>query len=74
MKRNLDHRIEILCPVLDKDARIVLKRMLDVQLADSVKARLVNGKLNNSFVTDSNSPILSQDAIYEMFLDKSLKV
>ncbi|PKP02867.1 MAG: polyphosphate kinase 1 [Bacteroidetes bacterium HGW-Bacteroidetes-6] len=74
MKRNLDHRIEILCPVLDKDARKVLKRMLDIQLADNVKARFVNGKSNNVFITDSNPSLLSQDETYRMFVENALKV
>jgi polyphosphate kinase len=39
MERNLDHRVEILTPVLDAGLAAVLKsRLLDLQLSDTVRA------------------------------------
>ncbi len=37
MSRNLHKRIEVLCPVFDKDCRLFLERLLAVWLSDSVK-------------------------------------
>lgn len=38
MTRNLNHRVEIACPVLDQDLKKQLKWILSTQLADNVKA------------------------------------
>jgi polyphosphate kinase len=39
MPRNLDHRIEIAFPILEPSLRAAVREILDVQLADTVKAR-----------------------------------
>jgi polyphosphate kinase len=39
MVRNMDHRIEATCPVLDMGIRSELKEILQIQLSDNVKAR-----------------------------------
>jgi polyphosphate kinase len=41
MPRNLDHRIEIAFPVLEPSLRAAVREILDVQLADTVKARRI---------------------------------
>ncbi len=41
MQRNLDHRVEILFPIEDPDLMKKAKEILDVQLADTVKARIL---------------------------------
>ncbi len=64
MKRNLDHRIEVMCPVLDPAAAAALKDMLMIQLSDNQKARFVNGKKNNTFIKNELPPIDSQSEIY----------
>ena len=45
MTRNTEKRVEVACPVYDKDVKDILNHMLDVMLADNVKARrmLSNG-------------------------------
>ncbi|MCX7697035.1 MAG: RNA degradosome polyphosphate kinase, partial [Bacteroidales bacterium] len=51
MIRNLDHRIEVTVPILDKDIKKILKDYLYLQLKDTCKARFVNGKQHNQYVT-----------------------
>ncbi|MBQ8148346.1 MAG: RNA degradosome polyphosphate kinase [Lachnospiraceae bacterium] len=41
MPRNLDKRVEIMFPVEDKDAKAQAKHILDVQLADTLKAYIL---------------------------------
>ena len=45
MTRNTEKRVEVACPVYDKDVKDALNHMLDVMLSDNVKARrmLSNG-------------------------------
>lgn len=42
MTRNLDRRVELLFPVEDKNAVFKIKQILDISLADTVKARILN--------------------------------
>ena len=41
MVRNFDNRVEVACPVDDADLRKELQDMLDIELADNVKARII---------------------------------
>ena len=42
MTRNTEKRVEIACPILDSKIKEILNHILDVQLADNVKARKMN--------------------------------
>jgi polyphosphate kinase len=67
MVRNLDRRIEVTCPIYDKDIQLEIKKFLEVQWSDNVKARIINNKQNNKFrPLYSDKPIRSQDVIYKM--------
>jgi len=66
MIRNFDHRFEAACPVYDKKLQKEIMDILQIQMDDNVKARLVNVKDNNSYrKTDTETPIRSQIKIYE---------
>lgn len=66
MKRNMDRRIEVMCPVLDKDAAELLKKILWVHLQDNAKARFVNGKNNNIYIRNNRPLFNSQDEVYRL--------
>jgi polyphosphate kinase len=65
MKRNLDHRLEILFPIRDAAIRQRLIRLLDVYFMDNVKARelLPDGKYRA--VPQNGAPIRAQERLYE---------
>jgi polyphosphate kinase len=66
MKRNLSRRIESAFPVYDETLKNEIKDILNIQLSDNVKARVIDAKQNNLYKTDNNSNrIRSQIAIYE---------
>ncbi|MGA1976792.1 MAG: polyphosphate kinase 1 [Bacteroidales bacterium] len=65
MTRNIEHRIEVTCPVFDKNIRNELKHIFDIQWSDNVKARKLDAKLSNKFVKPGKSEIRSQVEIYE---------
>ncbi|MEJ7768402.1 MAG: polyphosphate kinase 1 [Chitinophagaceae bacterium] len=72
MVRNLDHRVEATCPVFDEDIKQVLKNILNIQLSDNVKARILDNGLNNDYVfTDEDKRIRSQIETYNYLLSKS---
>jgi polyphosphate kinase len=71
MVRNLDHRIETACPVFDKNIQRELKEILDIQLSDNVKARILDNELSNKYVTEpGEKKIRSQIQIYNTLLKK----
>ena len=72
MTRNLDKRIEVLTPILDKDIFEELKDILHIQLSDTMKARYLDVLDTNQRVTkDPQIPeIRSQYAIYDYLSEK----
>ena len=70
MTRNLDRRVEVLTPILDNDIFVEMKEILDLQLSDNVKARIIDDSSENSYVNNSQQRIRSQHAIYEYIKHK----
>ena len=54
MVRNLDHRIEVACPVFEKDIQEELKDILQIQLSDNIKARKLDNDLSNQYINPRN--------------------
>lgn len=70
MVRNFDFRIEVACPVYDKNIQAELRHMLNIQLNDNIKARIIGkGQKNEYRKTESSSPVRSQVEIYNFFRD-----
>ena len=73
MLRNLDHRIEVACPIYDKEIQKELRKMLDIQLSDNCKARIISKDKPNKYKkTDSSEKIRSQIEIYNYFKNSLL--
>lgn len=71
MQRNLDHRIEVTCPVYDKRIQEELMTMLQIQLNDNCKARTISARQPNQYRhTSADMKVRAQTAIYQYFLDK----
>ena len=71
MVRNLDHRVEAACPVLDKNIQQEIKEILDIQFSDNVKARVLDNELSNRYVDmDGLKKTRSQIEIYNYLLKK----
>lgn len=49
MPRNLNRRIEVACPVYNPEIREELKEMLNIQLKDNSKARILDPDLKNEY-------------------------
>ncbi len=64
MPRNLDHRIEVTCPVFDKNIKNELREIFDIQWEDNVKARIFNESQSNEFVKTGRKKIQSQIEVY----------
>ena len=74
MVRNLDHRVEATCPILDENIRKELNDILDIQLADNVKARWLDNELQNKYKRDNlDKKVRSQIEIYNYLHQKALE-
>lgn len=70
MTRNIDNRVEVACPILDKDLQQELLDTFMISWNDNVKARLVNTKNQNAFVSNQAEEIRSQWATYAYYKEK----
>ena len=71
MVRNIDHRVEATCPIYNKEIQKELKEILNIQLADNVKARVLDNELSNMYVeSESTKKVRSQIETYNYLLKK----
>jgi polyphosphate kinase len=71
MVRNLDHRIEAACPIVDKEIQQELKEIIQIQLADNIKARKLDNELSNQYLNPRNTKkIRSQVETYNYLFRK----
>ena len=71
MLRNLEHRVEVTCPVWNDELKMELKEILNIQLQDNVKARWLDNQLNNEYVTTTRKKIRSQVETYNYLYKKT---
>lgn len=64
MTRNLDHRIEVTCPIFDKNIKNELKQIFEILWNDNVKARKLDASLSNKFVKPGKKEYRSQVEVY----------
>lgn len=72
MVRNLDHRVEVACPVYSKTFGKELKDILQIQLKENVKARILDNQQRNKYVKRGNKEKVfrSQLEIYNYLKSK----
>jgi polyphosphate kinase len=70
MGRNLDNRVEITCPVYDKDIQQELLDTFNISWNDNVKARVVSQGLENTYKRNSKERLRSQFKLYDYYLEK----
>jgi polyphosphate kinase len=75
MTRNLDHRIEVTCPVFDKTIKCEIRKIFDIQWADNVKARIFDATQSNIFVKQGKNEVnRSQIEVYNWLKKANEKV
>jgi polyphosphate kinase len=68
MTRNLDNRVEVASPIYDPELKKEIRRMIDIQLSDNVKAREIDECQSNIFRRNEKSnAIRSQFEIYNSY-------
>jgi polyphosphate kinase len=73
MPRNLDRRVEIAFPVLDPHLQAQVREILEIQLADTVKARRILPDGSSARIRGHmESRLRSQERLYEAMATKAL--
>ncbi|KKL16571.1 hypothetical protein LCGC14_2494260, partial [marine sediment metagenome] len=71
MPRNLDHRIEVACPIYDKGIQQEIRDILEIQLRDNVKARIINEPQDNRYrIPSGTRKVQSQVELYKYYQKK----
>ena len=70
MTRNLDYRVEVGCPIYDEDIQRELQETFEICWSDNVKARELTARQDNAYRRNDKSPLRSQFALYDYYLDK----
>lgn len=73
MTRNLDYRIEAAAKITDKSLKKEMKDILDIQLSDNVKARILDKKLSNEYISNDKEKCRSQIETYKYLKGKTNK-
>lgn len=86
MTRNLDSRVEVTCPIYNKELKQELRKFLEIQCSDNTKARILNLNQDNqirkpclentiNFDNHDGYPqkIKAQDAFYEFLKARHVK-
>lgn len=71
MTRNLDYRIEAAVEIKSKKLKTELLDMLKIQLKGNVKARVLNNKLSNKYVTNKKEEFRAQIETYRYLKNKT---
>ncbi len=71
MKRNLSRRIEVAFPVYDPAIKEEVMGIIDLQLNDNMKARIIDRHDKNEYKEPGdNEPLRSQTALYDILKNK----
>ena len=73
MVRNIDHRVEAAVPILEKGIQQEIKDLLNIQLSDNIKARVLDNDLSNQYINPRNTKkIRSQVEIYNYLYKRDI--
>lgn len=70
MGRNLDNRVEISCPIYDKDIKEEIIDTFNISWSDNVKARVISEKQDNAYRKNNLPKVRSQFRLYEYYQNK----
>ena len=74
MTRNLDRRVEVSVPIRDPLLQSELAQYLEMQLRDTVKARVVDAHMANAFARKERKQFDAQTAAYEWYADRAAQI
>ena len=71
MTRNLDNRVEVTCPIYDKEIKDEIMDVFKIYWNDNVKSRFINSPKINSYKKNKNPVYRSQSEVYKYYQEKN---
>lgn len=71
MKRNLDHRIELSCPIFDFKLQNHIQKIFEFGFNDNIKGRIINIGFSEKYKRNGKKELRSQEEIYRYFIDQN---
>lgn len=71
MTRNLDNRVEVTCPIFDKEIKDEIMDVFKIYWNDNVKSRFINSPKINSYKKNKNPVYRSQSEVYKYYQEKN---
>ncbi len=71
MVRNIDSRVEVAFPIYDKALQEQVVRMMEIQIRDNVKARILDETQSNRYVDGSGAPCRAQYETHDFYMHLS---
>lgn len=68
MRRNLNRRVEVAMPVYDPRVKEQLAKLLEIQWADTTKARRIDGRGSNAFLSAAGAPHVRSQEAYRAYV------
>jgi polyphosphate kinase len=70
LSRNLNRRIEVAFPLYDEKHIAEINAIIQLQLADNTKKRIINSEGNNELeIQNTNEPRRAQTEIYDLIAE-----
>lgn len=70
MTRNIEHRVEVTCPIYDEEIKQELLDIFHICWSDNVKARIINETQDNQYKRNDAPKVRTQFATYDYYLNK----
>lgn len=70
MTRNIEHRVEVSCPIYDEDIKQELQDLFEICWNDNVKARHINETQDNTYRKNKEQNVRAQFDTYNYYLKK----
>lgn len=70
MTRNIEHRVEVSCPIYDEEIKTELQDLFDICWNDNVKARIINEVQDNTYRRNDKPKVRAQFDTYKYYLNK----
>jgi polyphosphate kinase len=74
MLRNIDHRLEVACPIFEKQLKQELIDITTIQLSDNVKARILDNNQDNDYINSYNAKKICSQIETFNYLSKNISV
>jgi len=71
MNRNLNHRIEVACPIYDASIQEEIRSFFDIQLRDNCKARILDEQQRNVYKKKGRKKVHAQEAFRDYLEEKT---